>query len=66
MRRITAVTAALAATLGAVAIAQQAPASAEAAIKQLGLFVYPAKDQTKDQQAKDEKACYDWVTTLRP
>jgi hypothetical protein len=36
-----------------------APASASLSGK-LGLVVFPAKDQTKEQQAADEKACYDW------
>jgi hypothetical protein len=27
----------------------------------LGLFVYPAKDQTKEQQSKDEQECYAWA-----
>jgi hypothetical protein len=36
-----------------------APASASISAK-LGLVVFPAKDQTKEQQAQDEKACYDW------
>ncbi len=36
-----------------------APASASISAK-LGLVVFPAKDQTKEQQATDEKACYDW------
>jgi hypothetical protein len=28
---------------------------------QIGLFIYPAKDQAADQQKKDEEACYDWA-----
>ena len=28
---------------------------------QIGLFVYPAKGQTPDQQKKDEDACYEWA-----
>src|SRR5215218_6694400 len=36
-----------------------APASASLSGK-LGLVVFPAKDQTKEQQAQDEKSCYDW------
>jgi hypothetical protein len=28
---------------------------------QIGLFIYPAKDQSPDQQKKDEVACYDWA-----
>lgn len=31
--------------------------------KELGLFVYPAKNQSPDQQAKDEAACYNWAET---
>jgi hypothetical protein len=37
-----------------------APAPASISGK-LGLVVFPAKDQTKEQQAQDEKACYDWA-----
>lgn len=29
--------------------------------KSLGLYVFPAKDQKPDQQAKDEQACYSWA-----
>ena len=28
---------------------------------QIGLFIYPAKEQTPDQQKKDEDACYAWA-----
>jgi hypothetical protein len=28
---------------------------------QIGLFIYPAKEQTPDQQKKDEDACYEWA-----
>jgi hypothetical protein len=28
---------------------------------QIGLFIYPAKDQPPEQQKKDEDACYDWA-----
>jgi hypothetical protein len=48
--------------------AQQQPAQPAAAAgaaapsaAQLGLFVYPAKEQTKEQQAKDEQECYAWA-----
>jgi hypothetical protein len=34
----------------------QAPSASD-----LGLFVYPAKEQTKEQQAKDEQECYAWA-----
>lgn len=30
---------------------------------QIGMFIYPAKDQSKDQQNKDEDACHDWAET---
>jgi len=29
--------------------------------KKLGLYVFPAKDQTAEQQQKDETYCYDWA-----
>lgn len=47
-------------------LAQQ-PAPAPAAggavptATELGLFVYPAKGQAKEQQAKDEQECYGWA-----
>ncbi|HEY9507188.1 MAG TPA: hypothetical protein VIQ27_14540, partial [Gemmatimonadales bacterium] len=43
-------------------LAQQAPATGAApTAAELGLFIYPAKDQTKEQQAKDEQECYAWA-----
>src|SRR5262247_1892512 len=44
----------------------QAPAAAPAAApaspaSQFGLIVFPAKDQTKDQQLADEQQCYAWA-----
>jgi hypothetical protein len=42
------------------------PAAAPAAqptLVQAGLFVYPAKGQTKEQQAQDEEACVQWAQT---
>ncbi|AZQ64524.1 hypothetical protein EI427_01450 [Flammeovirga pectinis] len=30
--------------------------------KQLGLFVFPAKDQSTETQMKDEQACFAWAT----
>jgi hypothetical protein len=30
---------------------------------QIGLFIYPAKSQTPEQQKKDEDACYEWAET---
>jgi hypothetical protein len=44
-------------TLAGAQTAAPAPASLSG---KLGLVVFPAKDQTKEQQAADEKACYDW------
>ena len=39
------------------------PAAAQTAslAGKLGLVVFPSKDQTKEQQATDEQACYDWA-----
>jgi len=37
-----------------------AAASLPDVVKQLGLFVYPAKQQTPDQQRLDENQCYAW------
>ena len=38
------------------------PASMTASLnKSLGVFVFPAKDQTPEQQAKDEQDCYSWA-----
>jgi hypothetical protein len=30
---------------------------------QLGMFIYPAKEQSPEQQKKDEDACYAWAET---
>ena len=32
-------------------------------LAQIGLVSYPAKDQSADQQKKDENACYEWAET---
>jgi len=37
------------------------PAGTARSAADLGLFVYPAKDQTKEQQTKDEQECYAWA-----
>lgn len=29
--------------------------------KKLGIYIFPAKDQSKEQQQKDESYCYDWA-----
>ena len=40
---------------------QQSAAQTPSPASQLGMFPFPAKNQTKEQQATDEKACYDWA-----
>ena len=35
--------------------------SEEATIDALGLFVYPAEEQSEEQQAKDERECVEWA-----
>jgi hypothetical protein len=47
---------ALALPLAASLAAAQAPSS-----QQLGLFVYPAKNQPAEQQRKEESECYGWA-----
>jgi len=52
--------------LASVAFAQEAqpakPDSTTAPLdKSLGVFVFPAKEQTPEQQAKDEQACHTWA-----
>lgn len=42
-------------------LASEANAQTPSPAAQLGMFPYPAKSQTKEQQATDEKACYDWA-----
>jgi len=50
---------ALAVMIAQPASAQTAQAPSPAA--KLGMFPFPAKNQTPAQQATDEKACYDWA-----
>jgi len=38
-----------------------APAAQPGPSASLGLYVFPAKDQTPDQQKQDEQACYAWA-----
>jgi len=38
-----------------------AMAQTQSPAAKLGMFPFPAKDQTPAQQATDEKACYDWA-----
>jgi hypothetical protein len=61
--RITLLAAAMA-LLGGSALAQQAaPATAAAPLpsQALGMIVFPAQNQTKEQQLGDEQACYAWA-----
>lgn len=39
----------------------QQPATGYMTAQQLGLYVFPAKDQTSAQQSLDEQACYTWA-----
>jgi len=39
------------------------PPAAKPTFAQLGLFIYPAKGQTPEQQKLDEDACYGWAET---
>lgn len=41
--------------------APTAPPPQRLTLSQIGMFVYPAKQQTPDQQKKDEDACYEWA-----
>jgi hypothetical protein len=43
---------------GSVTMAQS---TGEAVAKKVGVYVYPAKGQTQDQQDKDESYCYTWA-----
>ena len=63
MRRIIPIALALAATPLSAQVATQAapPAAAKPTLAQLGLFIYPAKGQTPEQQKLDEDACYGWA-----
>ena len=45
---------------GTIAMGQNASPTASLN-KKLGLYVFPAKDQTAEQQQKDETYCYDWA-----
>jgi hypothetical protein len=35
--------------------------SIDSLAKSVGLYVFPAKNQTADQQSKDESECYKWA-----
>ena len=45
----------------AAAPAAPAPAASSSLSSSLGVFVFPAKDQTATQQSNDEGACYGWA-----
>ena len=49
------------ATFLLLSLAAEAHAQGASPAAQLGMFPFPAKNQTKEQQATDEKACYDWA-----
>jgi len=57
----TAVCTALVAPILAAQAQTAQPSAASSPAKQVGLLVYPAKGQTAEVQAADEKACYDWA-----
>lgn len=59
---MTVAVAALAAQTASQVQPPAAPPPPPPTLAQLGLIVYPAKDQPKEQQAKDESACSDWAT----
>jgi hypothetical protein len=42
-------------------LAQPVTAQTPSPAAKLGMFPFPAKDQTKEQQATDEQACYAWA-----
>jgi len=48
--------------LGTSAVAQQPAASAPLS-SSLGLYVFPAKNQTAQQQSNDETGCFGWAKT---
>ncbi len=64
MRIVAALVLALiAASLAAQTVAPAPPPAAKPTLAQLGLFIYPAKGQTPDQQKADETACTGWAET---
>ena len=54
-------------TLFTSAVAQVAttaqPAPPAPTLTQIGMFIYPAKDQSPEQQKADEAACTEWAET---
>ena len=61
MRRILIATAAALVLVSFAAPAQTPPKPAAGTAKSLGLVVFPAKNQTPDQQQKDDYDCYVWA-----
>jgi hypothetical protein len=62
MRKILSLVAVLLVLAGMVYAQDTQPASMTASLnKNLGIYVFPAKDQKPDQQSKDEQACYSWA-----
>lgn len=64
--RTTFVTAAAAAVMVSIADAQTpadeaTSANAPSLAKQMGMYVFPTKNQSASQQAADEAACYNWA-----
>lgn len=61
MHRMKAITALLAVAIAPAAAAQQpTPGTGYMTAQQLGLYVFPAQNQTAAQQSADEQACYTW------
>lgn len=42
-------------------VAQTDPSPGASVTKKLGMYVFPAKDQSQEQQNKDENDCYKWA-----
>jgi len=42
-------------------VATQQTASSSVTLAQIGMYIYPANDQSSEQQAADEAACTDWA-----
>jgi len=62
MQKITLLMILAAGSLGAqVATPAAPPPAAKPTLAQMGLFIYPAKGQTPEQQKADEDACYQWA-----
>ncbi|HKU62775.1 MAG TPA: hypothetical protein VJQ44_16255, partial [Gemmatimonadales bacterium] len=55
------VAAPVSASASAIVVVADSPATNPKLAAGLGLSVYPSKDQSKEQQAKDEQECYQWA-----